>query len=49
LLKSVGDKVIAGDPIAIVGNTGSLSTGAHLHFELWYNGNSIDPQEFIAF
>ena len=49
LLKSVGDKVNAGDPIAIIGNTGSLSTGAHLHFELWYNGNSIDPQEFIAF
>jgi murein DD-endopeptidase MepM/ murein hydrolase activator NlpD len=49
LLKSVGDKVQAGDPIAIVGNTGSLSTGAHLHFELWYNGNSINPQEFIAF
>jgi len=49
LLKSVGNKVRAGDPIAIVGNTGSLSTGAHLHFELWYNGNSINPQEFIAF
>ena len=49
LLKSEGDKVTAGEPIAIVGNTGNLSTGAHLHFELWYNGNPINPQEFIAF
>lgn len=49
LLKTEGDKVAAGEPIAIVGNTGDLSTGAHLHFELWYNGNPINPQEFIAF
>jgi murein DD-endopeptidase MepM/ murein hydrolase activator NlpD len=49
LLKEEGDKVTAGEPIGIVGNTGDLSTGAHLHFELWYNGNPINPQEFIAF
>ena len=49
LLKTEGDKVRAGEPIAIVGNTGDLSTGAHLHFELWYNGNPINPQEFITF
>ncbi|MBT4775153.1 MAG: M23 family metallopeptidase [Crocinitomicaceae bacterium] len=49
LLKGEGDKVRAGEPIAIVGNTGELSTAAHLHFELWYNGNSINPQEFITF
>ena len=49
LLKGEGDKVRAGEPIAIVGNTGNLSTAAHLHFELWYNGNSINPQEFITF
>lgn len=49
LLKQQGDKVRAGEPIAIIGNTGDLSTGAHLHFELWHNGNALNPQEFIAF
>lgn len=41
-----GDKVKAGDPIAIVGSTG-LSTGKHLHFECRLNGKPIDPEEFI--
>lgn len=49
LLKTTGERVKAGEPIAIVGNTGDLSTGAHLHFELWYNGSALDPQQFIAF
>ena len=49
LLKKTGDRVNAGDPIAIVGNSGSLSTGPHLHFELWYNGVPLDPEKFIIF
>ncbi len=49
LLKSVGDKVTAGAPIALVGNTGKLSTGEHLHFELWYKGESVDPTKYINF
>lgn len=49
LLKKVGDKVTAGEPIAIVGNTGTLSTGEHLHFELWYKGEAVDPTKYINF
>ena len=49
LLKKTGDKVTAGSPIALVGNTGSLSTGEHLHFELWYKGETVNPAKYINF
>lgn len=49
LLKEEGDFVSAGDPIAIYGNSGSLSTGPHLHFELWYNGTPLNPEDYISF
>ena len=49
LLKKVGDKVKAGTSIAIVGNTGDLSTGTHLHFELWHKGEAVDPTRYIKF
>lgn len=49
LLKKVGDKVSAGAPIALVGNSGELTTGDHLHFELWYKGETVDPTRYINF
>jgi len=49
LLKKQGDIVKAGDPIAIVGNTGKLSSGMHLHFELWYKNSAVNPSDFISF
>lgn len=49
LLKKQGDHVSAGATIALVGNTGSITTGEHLHFELWYKGNAVDPTKYINF
>lgn len=49
LLKSVGDIIRGGEIISIIGNTGELTTGQHLHFELWYKGSPLNPQEFITF
>ena len=49
LLKSEGDLVKAGEVIAIVGDSGELSSGPHLHFELWFNGLPINPEEYISF
>lgn len=49
LFKKVGNFVSAGDVVAVVGDTGELTTGPHLHFELWYNGNPINPQAFVSF
>lgn len=44
-----GDVVKAGDAIAILGGGGSTSTGPHLHFELWYKGIALNPEEYISF
>lgn len=49
LLKEVGDFVNAGDYIAIIGNSGELSTGPHLHFELWHKGFPVNPENYISF
>ncbi len=49
LLKKVGETVKAGEAVAIIGNTGTLSSGPHLHFELWYNGKVVDPEDYISF
>lgn len=49
LLKKEGAKVSAGEAIAIIGNSGELSSGPHLHFELWHNNKAVDPQQYIVF
>ncbi len=49
LLKKPGDKVRAGEAIAIVGNSGELTSGPHLHFELWSAGKPVDPLAYISF
>jgi murein DD-endopeptidase MepM/ murein hydrolase activator NlpD len=49
LLKSVGDFVNASDHIAIIGNSGELSSGPHLHFELWHQGTPVNPENYISF
>jgi len=49
LLKNTGDLVNAGEAIAIIGNSGELTTGPHLHFELWHNGTALNPEQYIDF
>tara|TARA_R100000935_G_scaffold36196_1_gene56916 strand:+ start:12308 stop:13174 length:867 start_codon:yes stop_codon:yes gene_type:complete len=49
LTKEQGELVKAGEVIATVGNTGELTTGPHLHFELWSDSYPIDPTNFIDF
>lgn len=48
-LKKTGDRVQLGDPLGIVGNTGTNSSGPHLHFELWYNQSPVNPEDYIKF
>lgn len=48
ILKKIGNFVKAGDVIAILGNTGELTSGPHLHFELWHNQLPVDPLNYIS-
>lgn len=47
LLKETGTYVRAGEPVAVIGNTGENSTGMHLHFELWHQGVPLDPANYL--
>lgn len=49
LLKSIGSYVKAGEAVAIIGNSGTMSNGPHLHFELWHKGVPVDPIDFLSF
>ena len=49
LLKKTGDTVDAGTPVSLAGSAGDLSSGPHLHFELWHKGVPIDPTLYIKF
>lgn len=49
LLKKQGEKVRAGEAIAIVGETGEYASGPHLHFEMWRNGVALNPESFFSF
>lgn len=49
ILKKIGETVEAGEAIAIIGNTGELTTGPHVHFELWSKGVAVNPSDYINF
>lgn len=49
ILKKTGDAVKAGEVIGVVGNSGEITTGPHLHFELWFNGRPVNPQDYMVF
>ena len=48
LLKQQGDLVVGGEAVALIGNTGALTTGPHLHFEWWVKGQAVDPSPWLA-
>lgn len=48
LSKKAGDRVKAGTPIAVIGPAGESAKSSHLHFELWHNGESIDPTQYLS-
>ncbi len=49
LLKKAGERVRAGEAIAIMGNSGEYSSGPHLHFEIWHKGKALNPEDYITF
>jgi murein DD-endopeptidase MepM/ murein hydrolase activator NlpD len=49
VLKKTGNFVRAGEPVAIIGNSGELTTGPHLHFELWKDGIAVNPEDYLIF
>lgn len=49
ILTKEGDFVNAGDPVAVIGESGEYSSGPHLHLELWYEGKAVNPKDYISF
>ena len=49
LFKRAGEYVKSGEVVAIIGNSGELSSGPHLHFELWHKGAPVNPENYISF
>jgi murein DD-endopeptidase MepM/ murein hydrolase activator NlpD len=48
LLKKTGDRVQAREALAVSGSSGEVTTGPHLHFELWQNGLAQDPRPYVT-
>ncbi|MBK8515180.1 MAG: M23 family metallopeptidase [Saprospiraceae bacterium] len=49
LLVKTGDIIRTGQAVAIIGNSGEMTTGPHLHFEMWYDGKYVNPENYISF
>jgi|LakMenEpi03Aug12_release.lakeMendotaPanAssembly.Ray.scaffolds.fasta_scaffold76912_3 murein DD-endopeptidase MepM/ murein hydrolase activator NlpD len=49
ILKKYGTFVRAGESVSIVGNSGELTNGYHLHLEIWENGTAVDPEKYLNY